>query len=183
MRNGTVHFQNSTLAKRVHYQGRDFCLKGFSVLVAGHSDSYRKTSVKQTMDQLSRELNANPQNNFVDQSDQLHRGERGRLLGDITRMGNNDFVMETARGFLLDHMDLLADHDPASGQKQLDSAVMQNVYDLYIQQNGGDDCVGVVSRSSFDRLLSQLLKENNFKIRDRKTVSKCEICESHLKRK
>ena len=146
-------------------------------MVAGHSLSYRKTSIKQTMDQLSRELDVSVANDFVDQSEMLQRVERGRMLGDVTRLSGNDFVMESARGFLVDHMDMVADHDPASGQKQLDPAVMQNIYDLYIQQNGGDDCVGVVSRSAFDRLLSQTLKEHNFKIRDRKTVSKCEICE------
>ena len=124
------------------------------------------------------ELECRPQKNatFVDPHELLDRSERRALLNSLAEVGQNDFLAASAYAFCIDHMDLLCCHDPVTGQKQLDQAVMQSPFELYETMCEGPDSVGTVSRPTFNRILLKAMREYEFKVRESKTVSKCEIC-------
>ena len=50
------------------------------------------------------------------------------------------------------------------------------MFELYTVMCGGPDGVGLVSRTGFTRALASAMLTYNFKVRDNKTVSKCETC-------
>ena len=177
MQSGNIADSNlDVLQKRVEYQGKTVCLKGFSVMVAGHSASYRKKSVKSTVEQIEYECRRSRQQAFLDRSELLNRSERRGLLRSLTGIGENDFLVASAYAFCVDHMDLLCCHDPVTGQKKLDAAVMQSTFELYQAMCGGKDSVGTVSKTNFERILVQAMGDFDFKVRQNKTVSKCETC-------
>ena len=99
------------------------------------------------------------------------------MLRNLSSMEKADFARESAKAFCIDHMAILCCHNPENGEKELDAAVMQSTYDVYVSQCEGPDCVGVVSKTTFERVLKEVMDELDFKVRDKKTVSKCEICE------
>ena len=176
---GTVSDPNiTTLAKRIHYRGHSLCLHAFSVLVAGLSESYRKTSVANTMAQIMRETQ--PQNGaqHVDPQELFSRKERSEMLHDLAQLESCNFARDCARAFCVDHMDLLCCHNPENGDKELDTAVMQSTYEVYQAQCVGADSVSSISKCTFERILRDVIEEFDFKVRDKKTVSKCETCES-----
>ena len=168
----------SAVSKRLVYQGHTFCLAGFSLLVSGECDgSYRKKAVANTVHQVERECQPEKGTSFVDPHDLLLRGERRELLRSLAEIDHNDFMAASAYAFCIDHMDLLCCHDPVTGQKQLDAAVMQSTFELYQSMCGGPDSVGTVSLTTFNRILNKAMAEYEFKVRESKTVSKCEVCE------
>ena len=69
---------------------------------------------------------------------------------------------------------------PENGDKELDAAVMQSTYEVYLAQCTGLDSVMSVSKVTFDRILKEVMGEFDFKVREKKTVSKCETCTSFL---
>ena len=146
-------------------------------MVAGHSAAYRKKAVAETVRQVERECQPEKGAPFVDSHDLLDRSERRDLLRSLAELERNDFLTASAYAFCVDHMDLLCCHDPVTGQKQLDSAVMQSTFELYETTCGGPDSVGTVSLTTFNRILHKAMAEFDFKVRESKTVSKCEVCE------
>ena len=149
MQSGNIADANlDALQKRVEYQGKIVCQKGFSVIVAGHSSSYRKKSVRSTVEQVEHECQTSRDQAFLDRSELLDRSERRGLLKSLTGISEKDFLAASAYAFCVDHMDLLCCHDPVTGQKQLDAAVMQS-FELYKTMCGGKDSVGTVSKTSF----------------------------------
>ena len=169
----------TALQKRVVYQDRTLCLVGFSVMVAGHCSSYRKKSVTATVQQVELECQLSKDQQFVDQRELLQRAERRALLRSLTEIGQNDFLAASAYAFCVDHMDLLCCHDPVTGQKQLDATVMQSTFELYEVMCGGPDSVGTVSKTAFERILFKAKADFEFKVRENKTVSKCETCKPY----
>ena len=167
----------STLRKRLIYRNRELCLHAFSFLVAGNSSSYRKKAIRSTVKQVEKEYQPSNFSEFVDPSELSSRAERRSMLVDLAAIGKNDFATASAFAFCVDHMSLLCCHDPENGQKQVDTAVMENLFDLYQTMCGGADSVGTVSKATFDRLLTKAVATGSFKIKARKTVSKCEVCE------
>ena len=166
----------NALHKRVLYQGRTLCLLGFSVMVAGHSSSYRRKAVASTVQQVELECQTSKDQAFLDRRDLLQRSERRALLHTLTEIGQNDFLAASAYAFCVDHMDLLCCNDPVTGQKQLDAAVMESTFELYQVMCGGKDGVGTVSKTTFERTLVRAMGDYDFKVRENKTVSKCETC-------
>ena len=167
----------TTLAKRVHFRHKQLCLWGFSVMVAGDSPSYRRGSVHDTMIQLQMEFQPEKGKETVDIHELLPRTERSQMLRNLSSMEKTDFARESAKAFCVDHMGILCCHNPENGDKELDAAVMQSTYEVYVNQCEGPDCVGVVSKTTFERVLKEVMEELDFKVRDKKTVSKCETCE------
>ena len=168
----------SSLSKRVEYRGRKFCLHGFSVLIAGvDSKAYRKGAIRDTVLQVESECQPLPNTSFVDPHQINSRTERRELLRSLQEIDRDDFLAATAFAFIIDHMELLCCHDPVTGQKQLDAAVMQSTFELYETMCGGPCSVGTVSRTTFDRILQRAMNDHDFKVRENKTVSKCETCE------
>ena len=164
----------STLSKRVHYRGHSLCLHAF----AGFSESYRKTSVANTMAQIMRETRpAQNGTQHFDTQELLSRKERAEMLHDLTQISSCNFARDCARAFCGDHMDLLCCHNPENGDKEIDAAVMQSTHEVYLDQCAGADAVSTVSKCTFERILREVMEEFDFKVRDKKTVSKCETCE------
>ena len=147
-------------------------------MIAGNSESYRKTSVARTMVQLMREIGGSQ--GKVDTQELLTRKERTSMLHDLAQISSCNFARDCARAFCVDHMDLLCCHNPENGDKELDAAVMQSTYEVYQAQCTGADSVTVVSKCTFDRILKEVMGEFDFKVREKKTVSKCETCESNF---
>ena len=164
------------VSKHMVYANREFCLHGFAVMVAGHHQAYRKKAVAQTVQQVMQECQPTNFDTFVDPHENSSRKERRSLLVELANLESNDFGRAAAFAFCVDHMEMLCCHDPSSGQKQLDTAVMDSMYELYTVMCGGPDSVAVVSRTSFARSLAAAMSTYNFKVRDQKTVSKCETC-------
>ena len=167
----------STLNKRVEYHEHTLCLLGFSVAVSGHCDSYRKKAVANTVTQIELECQPEKGAAFVDSQDLLAREERREMLRVLSEIERDDFLSASAYAFCVDHMDLLCCHDPVTGQKQIDAAVMQSTFELYQTMCGGKDSVGLVSKTTFNRILIKAMGEYEFKVRENKTVSKCQTCE------
>ena len=145
-------------------------------MVAGHHKSYRKHAVSDTVKQIMKECQPTNFNGFVDRHEISSRQERRNLLVELADLETNDFARAAAFAFCVDHMEMLCCHDPSSGQKQLDAAVMDSMFELYSVMCGGPDSVGLVSRTGFSRALTSAMSTYNFKVRDNKTVSKCETC-------
>ena len=132
--------------------------------------------MRSTVEQVESECKLPQHQRFLDRSELLHRSERRGLLRSLTQIGENDFLVASAYAFCVDHMDLLCCHDPVTGQKQLDAAVMQSTFELYETMCGGKDTAGTVSKTTFERVLSRAMGDFDFKVRSNKTVSKCETC-------
>ena len=148
------------------------------MLVAGADNmAYRKNSIRQTVLQVEQECQPSQQSTFVDPRELNSREERRELLRSLQDIDRDDFLTATAFAFCVDHMELLCCHDPVTGQKQLDAAVMQSTFELYETMCGGPCSVGTVSRTTFDRVLQKAMSDHEFKVRENKTVSKCETCE------
>ena len=164
------------VSKQLIYANRKFCLHGFAVMVAGHHKAYRKYSVFNSVKQIMKECQPTNFSTFVDPHEVSSRQERRNLLVELAELEKNDFAWSSAFAFCVDHMEMLCCHDPSSGQKQLDAAVMDSMYELYTVMCGGPDSVGLVSRTGFSRALASAMSTYNFKVREHKTVSKCETC-------
>ena len=140
LNSGTVPDPTVTmLSKRMEYGKRRFCLHGFSVMVAGNNKSYRKKAVSETVHQILKECKPSNFQDFVDPHEIHSRQERRSLLVDLAELEGPNFGQAVAFAFCVDHMEMLCCHDPSSGQKQLDAAVMEQMYELYAVMCGGPD--------------------------------------------